>query len=650
MSIGRSGGGLVALGLLIWLAYTGRPSHGRVEAIDAAIAGAALGGLPAADQQRFKEQVEWVARNAGISGSVRVNQPLQRGGLNVIVSRPEFDALTRCGYGNALYDAAIDTIFVDLSLVRPAELPSIGSQGAITMFTLEQFGFVRSVVSFILAHEMGHRQLRARAGAFFQLPSGRIGSRDTDRELAADRFAVRTLLRAHEADDMPAFLRQQNALGQAGLSKAAMDGGERAAADILGAMIGMSTAMQFASGPYDPLFRDSEHPSFLERAAEAIRQVSAPAGQHVLARAPVVAEQIRRMGLIGNWSHQVLRFSEPLARVEVRRGMTWIGTRERYTGDTTPPTEGLYRLVGDTIQRRSSLVRRGLSGGALPGTWLNALLETGDESIGLGPVVRPRIRTERLFETFKRWRPDGLRYIGTGWFWNSTEGEDGIAVRDVEQAARELLRVNTVRIGTPQWLGQHVLVPVAAVLADETIRIRVLQIGDGQVLLAPAPFSTDFTVRAWIDIEGMTRADDGWLVPGRTMAPDSPHWKLWRLGDGGSAHEVADGRLLASFAGPLRNSVLRASEPNDQTRAKIQPLGNGRALVWFDFDSVWLVGAGEAQIVFHPADKDLRVTLLDEETVLLWIENALKAYVISLKAAASISHDTHHVAAALQRR
>ena len=231
-------------GLAAWLAFSSGPGRRRIRAINEAFAAGKLGRLTPPHQEQVERLASWLAHHAGVAEVVAVNDGVAHGRLNIVVTTPELAALTRCGKGNALYDPDLDTIFVDKSLVWPEEIRLIGRRGASSMDSADEFGFVLSGLSFILAHELGHRQRGSRAAAFFPLDWLRLNRDATAEEMAADRFAVQTITAAYVAGDAPELVAKLNALELSGLGKAELSAEERAAGDIMGAMIGMTLVMQ----------------------------------------------------------------------------------------------------------------------------------------------------------------------------------------------------------------------------------------------------------------------------------------------------------------------------------------------------------------------------------------------------------------------
>jgi len=147
-----------------------------------------MGKLDGALEARLKSQFKWLSIHAGFTAPLAVNQELRRGQITVVVTTPKFEQLTGCGSGNAIFDPALDAIFIDQSLVNPVDLAVIGSKGPYSMSSVETFGFVASYASFVLAHELGHRHARKKAAAFFYYGLNSPDGGTLQEEEAADRF------------------------------------------------------------------------------------------------------------------------------------------------------------------------------------------------------------------------------------------------------------------------------------------------------------------------------------------------------------------------------------------------------------------------------------------------------------------------------
>jgi hypothetical protein len=346
---------------------------------------------------------------------------------------------------------------------------------------------------------------------------------------------------------------------------------------------------------------------------------------------------------------------DPLARVEVRNGTIWVGARAFHRVGAGQTRERLYRLDIAAGVPTFVLVKEGKSPeGDLPGTWLDSLLADGDSASSLPPPPIADIWEERQFGPYDKWQSDGLAYAGQAWFWNEGDIVKGFAVKELERLAHELLSADSVKLRKPQRVDDQILVPVLMRQADGPSRLVALAIkpeqvsmtqpppGSGfspangwierrgvlvrqttgvgpllahtlkasQVSVVSPPVGPDFSpTEGWIDVEGVLRGSRQWFVPGRIDAADEPYrWRLWRLADGTAPALVAEGRLLASFIGPEGEQSF--GRDLDPTEAVLLPLGNDLLCVWFDNDSVWLVGSNRVDVAFHPAPEGLRITAI----------------------------------------
>lgn len=340
-------------------------------------------------------------------------------------------------------------------------------------------------------------------------------------------------------------------------------------------------------------------------------------------------EQLRRTGLIGHWWHRELYPPEPVARVEARAGQVWIGTRAPYEVGGGQPTERLYRLDIASNGQNFVLVAEGRSRtDALPGEWLSALLARGDPALHLPPPVPPDVQEERLFEPFRKWRTDRLRYAGQGWFWKEGGAEQGIAATELERLGRELFNAKEIKLGMPQRIGNQILVPTLVTRNGQSC-LRTVALKAGKATVAGPPLDPRFCpADGMLDVSGVIRGARQWIVPGRKNSAIEPYsWRVWLIDDGAKPFLAAEERLLASFKG------LEPEKDQDRDRAVLQrtsllPLPNGMTLVRSAEDSVWLIGQDRAQIAFHPAPESLQITVLSESLVLFWIENAKKIYLV----------------------
>jgi len=298
---------LVAIiALTIWLSVSSNPSNRRERLLNELISKGELGKTNPVLEKRLRTQFTWLAQHAGVRLHIGVNTQMTRDQLTLIVTTPQYETLTNCGSGNAIYDPSLNAIFVDQSLLWPTEVNIIGTPSVNSMFTVDAYGYVVSYTSFILAHELGHWQKRHRASAFFYYGWG-DGTASLAEEKAADRSAVATIFAGRAAGDEPPGLRKLDALSAIGLGSTQLTARESAAADILGGMVLMTNDLLFSSSPFSPYYSNRSHPDMLERADEAIREVEvAPPGASLKAETGLVQRNyvglpLSETGIIGSY-------------------------------------------------------------------------------------------------------------------------------------------------------------------------------------------------------------------------------------------------------------------------------------------------------------------------------------------------------------
>ena len=133
----------------------------------------AQGGLPAlsaSETQALQEEFNAIGRQLGIPDAIRIDSPLVKGHLAVWITSPtaSLRKLTGADYGNAVYDATLDTVFIDRSLVSPDDLLAVYSHSSYAaVASFNGAPYLRTLLQFVFAHELAHRKYhRVSAGAF----------------------------------------------------------------------------------------------------------------------------------------------------------------------------------------------------------------------------------------------------------------------------------------------------------------------------------------------------------------------------------------------------------------------------------------------------------------------------------------------------
>ena len=164
--------------------------------------------------------------------------------------------------GNALYDPELDSIFIDGSLLGGGDVTTFGRGWFAERLwgRSEAFAFSRTFTTFVLLHELGHRQLRHAE----RPPIGAAGTQEPAAETSADDFALKALTGAYEDGRLTLPEAVANEVIEAGID-GTLTTGQRFLASLLYATSQMSVGLLFSRGEFSSLYSDASHPSFGER-------------------------------------------------------------------------------------------------------------------------------------------------------------------------------------------------------------------------------------------------------------------------------------------------------------------------------------------------------------------------------------------------
>jgi hypothetical protein len=255
---------LVGAGALItWLALD-RGGDPRIQ-IARYLKSGAIGALIPQEQTRLKVILRFLEQRVALSKHLALNGPPDAARLHVYVTTPEAEETTGCGPGNAVYDARLDVIFLDRSLVRVDLLePSRQSVWS------ETLGFQDAYLALILLHELGHRQLHGRTSGAYDQP-GRATGATLQRELEADRFALAAFKAASPAEVLPLFGPEHiQPMMWMNIDPQSIPADENALCN-LAASIRLMTDIAFAwDSPFSTLYQTSSHPLLVDRTLRVV--------------------------------------------------------------------------------------------------------------------------------------------------------------------------------------------------------------------------------------------------------------------------------------------------------------------------------------------------------------------------------------------
>lgn len=261
----RSALGLVFLLAVSWLAFDAYRAKGRRAAITACLRDGNIGGLTPEETDRFHALLVALTSEMSAPPVTSINDRLDRPGLKVYTCLPAAAHATGCQPGNAIYDARMDAIFVDVEMVHDAmRVPA-------NQWELEEL-----YLAFVLCHEIGHRQLHSRNAAMFDSGFPDLSDQAAmKRELEADAFSLDQMQRFYAAD-----LRQNGAwIGIAHRSvinanDEPLDDADRLWLDMLVLSRDLVVRRLQDNAPYSSLYKDFAHPSLVERTAKLLDRVT----------------------------------------------------------------------------------------------------------------------------------------------------------------------------------------------------------------------------------------------------------------------------------------------------------------------------------------------------------------------------------------
>ena len=570
--------GVIIAGILVWLAFAENPSERRMKVINQAFLEGSLRPLQSPFEEKLQEQVKWLVRAAGITDKVTVNAGVAANRLDIIVTTPEFRSYTGCGRGNAIYDPALDAIFVDYALIIPEEIFLFGEDNAFSMVSAENSDIHHAYQNFILAHELGHRQepnAGANRTAFFHYAATAGGAGDREAEAAADRFAVETLLNGIVDVGPPPYQEQfdiLNSFFQLGVEGVAPI--DHAAAEIVGAVIIMSYSLLFSASPYSPFHFDAQHPSFLERTVTALGQVqNLSVSEKAASHFAFYSAHVQALKRLPVHTFREIYFEDSVLRINLRNNELWFGTH----GVPGSPTAAIYRLPVEDIHRSRSgeyVLSKHEPVARFPDSGCAHSQEDGPEA---DPVSWLHATFNRLSQS--QGMKSNAQGLGSG-----------------ETSMRPLNTPTHAVLSLPDNLKnlseQHGLRPQDAIIIDRT-----------------------------------------WWIPAFPPhgADERQHWALWRYREGSMTTEAFRAQLLITQAGAQSDrEFLRGHDPSWSDG--MDALSDGRILIRIENDSMYLFDplSNKGTLLFTPVMNGLQTLEIGEANLLIWMKNGLKAYIADL--------------------
>lgn len=271
--------------LIVWLIKERSPDSARRKAISDAIRRGSIGTLSSEEARYFRGMVTWLAKQSAPGTEIAINEPPDPNKLNFYSTSAETQDITGCSRGNAVYDVALDAVFVDKELIQTPTFQTTQDETPIFIQPANKV-----YLCFIILHELGHRKLHRSSGSMFDFASYRHDSRLLTQEKEADAYALQTMIAGYSAD----FNAVVRYIGDLSLSYTAADlplenavpipRPEKIFTDpmryykvkVLQDLAAMASTMSFfklfSASPFSPYYVDPGHPAFIDRAMGIVDQ------------------------------------------------------------------------------------------------------------------------------------------------------------------------------------------------------------------------------------------------------------------------------------------------------------------------------------------------------------------------------------------
>ncbi len=331
---------LFLIAVVVWLATDRSSAFGRLQHVYVSWKNGHFDILSQQERDAFIERLEWLSMTCKEPPRVVLNGAPSPDVLNVYTVNTEKTILRSfCQRGNAIYDAELDAIFLDIELFRQSSLKhtfrGLGDS--------EIQSVTSSYLNLIILHELGHRELHANDGGFFD--SGERSRADSIKyERDADAYALSALNRAYKID---ADVYGGRFLGDAG--------------DLIGLkdnpihQVWIDTAVvahlftllnMFSDTPYSSFFYDASHPTWIDRSAGFLNTILREKDLPVRIRSHIrySLEYVRRLNSAAEHLICEITVPEPLGIAALGPDGLYILSREGY----------LYYVPSDKIENTQS--------------------------------------------------------------------------------------------------------------------------------------------------------------------------------------------------------------------------------------------------------------------------------------------------------
>jgi hypothetical protein len=619
-TIARLVGVIAVVSCIVWLVMEPSSRRVRINRLNAALRDGTIGVAPVVDVTRLRAELQWLAPHASITMPIVVNEPYTPGRFHIYTTTEAAKALTRCDRGNAVYDAELDVVFVDETLVRIDDFRAIYEASAASgVLSMSELPFFTVFQRFVLLHELGHRHLHRASGRVFDTVGTRSTTEGLRREREADAFALARLTAAYTADAAAGFRHTADTAAEVLDLSLARDAPatERVAVDLTGMVASMSIFNLFISTPYGPFYRDRTHPPFLARAQNALgglRHVPLPPPVH--ARVLFFsAALVRQASTAGAAAAEVL-LPEPIDDVLLTEGGLWIATagyRHVYAVEaqdlvrSNPDAPSTLRLARDAaiVTAPQAIERWWMSAPGTIEAWNGSTVLRFD---GRAWVPTARADGATFVTPLQGSTPAQAAVLratiaDVGYYLVATpSGVASVAEHDVLRAIRNAIPAADIDIDFKAFSAAQDL--VFAIHRDDTlwgvasVRLPSLTVRVTPLVLPSLPVTSARQLAVLPTPAGLRL-----FVVGMRADAAVLRWEAWEVG-AGPARRVGHHDLLRASVENPASTFLGTFAPS---LLGVSAIAADTLLIEFETDSVYVldVARHRARVAFHPGDSSL---------------------------------------------
>ena len=285
--------GIIIAALLVWLLLEPTGDEARIAGLSEALEQGKIGRLTPAEEKQFDTEINTLCHIADVTQPVEINHISGNlkdfnSKLHVFITTVAALPFTHCTKGNAVFDAQVNCVFIDLSLFRLNDW-MIYQEGI--QLNNGDLPFLATYRRFIVLHELGHYKLHKTSGGFFDLRNDGVNKQSRKKEMQADSFAI-----SHWGQYLNLQPKDDNIGESMNFGDFKRTDANNTAVSLIEMGNNITLGMTYGLSPYSPFFNDAAHPTYFDRVKSLINTIISKEGidSKVRARAALTFALLNR--------------------------------------------------------------------------------------------------------------------------------------------------------------------------------------------------------------------------------------------------------------------------------------------------------------------------------------------------------------------